>query len=257
MSSRQRISSSFLVLARASRTMPAIWCSCPSLSIRSRTKSSCPSYASPEHASLTGLSRNKKSIYLAPLESKVAPLHVPLAKSGDVFWLDSRTVGHVVSGGDGKPQELYAISVKFETQPEALTTPESPKLIGTFPDGVTASNFRYSLRGSRLVFSAYVYADTNLSTVKQQDEVWEKRENSAFVYDDTFVRHWDTWRSPKRSSLFTLRLAKDPDHVWKLDDGFAAPLKGTRHVRLRCTPLRLATDYASIVCSGRAIRRNR
>jgi hypothetical protein len=201
-------------------------------------------------------SRNRKSIYLAPLESKLAPLQIPLAKGGDVFWLDERTVGHVVSGGDGKPQELYAISVKFETEPTAqLTTPDSPKLIGTFPNGVTVQNFRYSLRASRLVFSAYVYADTNLTSVKEQDEVWEKRGNSAFVYDDTFVRHWDTWRSPKRSSLFSVRLAKDPNHDWHLGDDYTAPLKGTRHVSTAYIMYGPSLTTPTTVCPCRTIRR--
>lgn len=195
------------------------------------------------------MGRNNKSIWIAPLESTVAPLEIPLAKGGDAFWLDSRTVGHVVSGGEGKGQELYALSVKFETQ--SLTAPESPVLIGSFPVGTTISNFRYSLTASRLVFSAYVYSDLNLTAVKEQDDAWENRGNTAYVYDSTFVRHWDTWRGPKRSSLFSVQLAKNPDHKWSLGEEFVAPLKGTDHVSTPSSNLRLTTakNAESIVCS--------
>ena len=56
------------------------------------------------------------------------------------------------------------------------------------------------------------------------------------VYDETFVRHWDTWRGPKRSSLFVVGLGKesneDGEGKWVLGETFEAPLKGTKHVRV-------------------------
>ncbi|KAL5512736.1 hypothetical protein ACEPAG_3002 [Sanghuangporus baumii] len=182
--------------------------------------------------------KNNKSIWLAPLESTISPLEIPLANGGDAFWLDDRTIGHVVASSNssseaGKNQasghELYAISVKFTA--ESLNAPESPVLIGTFPAGASPANFKYIPAAERLVFSAYVYADGKLETVQEQNEAYESRGNSALVYDETFERHWDTWAGPKRSKLFTVRLAKTSggDAKWDLGKEFAAPLKDYKH----------------------------
>ena len=87
----------------------------------------------------------------------------PLANGGDAFWLDDRTIGHVVASSSSSSSEssknqnqasgheLYAISVKFTA--ESLNAPESPVLIGTFPPGTSPVNFRFIPNAARLVFS--------------------------------------------------------------------------------------------------------
>jgi hypothetical protein len=188
--------------------------------------------------------RNKKSIFVSPLESAVQSLEISLAKGGDAFWLDSRTVGHVVEDEEEKVLKLYALSLKFETEelPNVLHTPEPPTLIGAFPTA-SAANFRYSLSSRHLVFSSYVYPDGNLSTVKERDEAWENRGTSALVYDSTYVRHWDTWVGPKASSLFSVQLTSDVDHKWTLGSEYINLLKDTGHVcpsnvRISLVPLK-------------------
>jgi hypothetical protein len=118
-----------------------------------------------------------------------------LFDEGEAFWIDDRTIGHVRPGSDEKsPQELYAVSVEYTTETTTVT-PKSPVRVGTFPDA-HLSNFKYSKSGA-LVFSAYVYEDRNLSSVREQDEKWRNRGNTALVYDENFVRHWDEvsrWR---------------------------------------------------------------
>jgi hypothetical protein len=79
------------------------------------------------------------------------------------------------------------------------------------------------------VFSAYVYSDWDLSTVAQQDEEYEDRGNSAFLYDDTYTRHWDFWRGPKAQTLWVGKLHKAQDG-WKLGSEFYSPLKKSKHV---------------------------
>jgi hypothetical protein len=178
------------------------------------------------------LCRNKKAIYLAPLESTVIPLEIPLAKGGEAFWLDSRIIGYVEE--EDKKLELYAVKVTYEIATEGyagvLSTPDPPTLLGTFPT-TSASNFRYCPQSGYLVFSDYVYPDGNLTSVREQDEVWESRGDSAYVYDSTYVRHWDTWVGPKSSSLFSVRLFRDPDYIWHFGPQFVNLLKGTGHVR--------------------------
>ncbi|KAJ6559073.1 Alpha/Beta hydrolase protein [Mycena vulgaris] len=167
--------------------------------------------------------KNNKSVYLVPLESAAKPVEIPLPKGGETFWLDTRTIGHAVE--DEGNMDLYAIDVRFETN---VLDSEPPALIGSFPT-TTATNFQYSLSSGVLVFSDYVYADGNLSSVKEQDEAWENRGTTALVYDETFERHWDTWSGPKTTSLFSVRLRRDPDRKWVLAPEFDNLLKGTGH----------------------------
>ncbi|KAG8785786.1 hypothetical protein FRC12_017181 [Ceratobasidium sp. 428] len=150
--------------------------------------------------------KSNNTIYILPLQSRVNPVELPLFKGGDAFWLDDRTVAHVRSGSDPKSaQELYAVSVEYTTETTTVT-PKSPVHVGTLPN-VPLSNFKFSKSGA-LVFSAYVYDDFNLSSVREQDEKWENRGNSALVYDANYVRHWDEYRSPKHQALFSVDLAK-------------------------------------------------
>ena len=178
--------------------------------------------------------RNDKSIVIASLDSQVQPLHVPLPNGGSAFWLDSRTVAHVVETGEDKDKnlELLALSIDFKPDAGVLDTVAAPVSVGTFPT-LTATNFRYSLASGYLVFSDYVYADGSLSSVKEKDEEWENRGTTALVFDSGYPRHWDHWLGPKKSALFSVRLAKTGDGTWELSNEFIYPLAYTRHASPR------------------------
>jgi hypothetical protein len=141
-----------------------------------------------------------------------------------LFWLDSRTLARVTEN-DGI-QKLEAFSIDH-----AKHKLSSPALIGELPKGASADNFQYSLDGGILVFSAPVFSDYDLSTVAEQDKTYEERGTSAYVFDDTFVRHWDTWRGPKKSRLFSVTL-EGQGHQWVLGTEYFRPLLDTDHVRL-------------------------
>ncbi|OBZ71378.1 Dipeptidyl-peptidase 5 [Grifola frondosa] len=173
--------------------------------------------------------KNQKSIFIAPVESAVQPLDVPLTNGGEAFWLDSRTIAHAVAEGAGKDKviTLYTLSVKFEA------------------DAVLTTNFRYSEESAVLVFSDYVHADGNLTAVKENDEAWENRGDTAFVYDNTYERHWDTWIGPKTPSLFSVKLSKDINNKWILGTELAqwnhsaARMTSISRRRTSCTRLRI------------------
>ncbi|KAF9483390.1 hypothetical protein BDN70DRAFT_873894 [Pholiota conissans] len=175
--------------------------------------------------------QNKKSIYVISLDSAGKAIHIPLEKGGESFWLSQTTIAHVVEGDHAS--EIYAFDVHLSAfngnNPNDETEAFTPRgLIRTIPSK-TASNFRYNEKTGNLVFSAHVYPDGNLSTVAEQDKEWEERGNSAFVYDETYERHWDTWASKKGSQLFSVQLTKGQDGQWKSDDDFKSPLQGTKH----------------------------
>ncbi|KAG0699998.1 alpha beta-hydrolase [Suillus ampliporus] len=143
---------------------------------------------------------------------------IPLPDGGDAFWLDSRTIAHRVT--KDVTQSLYTITI---TTSPLSSDPFS--LVGSFPI-TTASAFRYSPSAQRLVFSAYVYPDGLVETVKEQDTAYENRGNSALVYDETFERQWDTWVGPKSKALISVSLAKSGGK-WVLGEAYANALKGT------------------------------
>ena len=82
--------------------------------------------------------------------------------------------------------------------------------------------------------------------MKEQDDVWENRGTSALVYDTTYERHWDTWVGPKKLSLFTVRLYKNPDHNWVLGEDFVNALNDTTHVR-RLVLASVFTEFPSLL----------
>ncbi|KAH7912551.1 Alpha/Beta hydrolase protein [Hygrophoropsis aurantiaca] len=168
--------------------------------------------------------KNSKSIYVAPVDASLQPLQIPFPDGGDAFWLDSRTIAHVVESGkdENKKQELHALTVDFKHDSLAAA---SSVLIDSFPI-TTAADFRYSAASGTLVFSAYVYPDGDLTKVKAQDEAYEARGNSALVYDETYERQWDTWVGPKHKSLFTVQLSKEQSS-WVLGNEYTNALKGT------------------------------
>ncbi|KAJ7781821.1 Alpha/Beta hydrolase protein [Mycena maculata] len=172
--------------------------------------------------------KNKKSVYLVPLESTAKPFEIPFVKDGEAIWLDDRTImiiGHAVE--DEGNMDLYALDLKFETT-AGLLSAEPPALIASFPT-TTATNFQYSLSDGVLVFSDYVYADGNISSVKEQDEAYENRGTTALVYDETYERHWDTWTGPKTPSLFSVQLLRGADGVWTMGTKYDNLLNGTGH----------------------------
>jgi hypothetical protein len=144
----------------------------------------------------------------------------------NVFWVDSRTLIRVIE--DDGVQTLEALEVIVNKHNITLS---SPKAIGALPKSASADNFLYSQGAGILVFSASVYDDYDLHTVESQDDAYSNRGTTAYVFDETFVRHWDTWRGPKKNRLFSVDLTKSDDGNWKLGDAFHRPLLHTAHVR--------------------------
>jgi hypothetical protein len=140
------------------------------------------------------------------------------------FWIDWNTLARVTE--EEGVQHIEAIEVKLDGDVVSLSSPTS---IGSLPKGASADNFQYSLAGGKLVFSASVYKDYDLNTIADQDKAYEERGTTAYVFDETFVRHWDTWRGPKKSRLFTVDLKK-ADGEWSLGCDFYRPLLNTNHV---------------------------
>lgn len=153
-----------------------------------------------------------------------------MEKGGEFFWLAQNTLAQVVEGALGSDIYAYQIALSSQTD-EDNKSYSAPTLVGSIPSK-SASNFRYNPATGNLVFSAEVYPDGNLTTVAEQDKQWEQRGNSAFVYDTTYVRHWDVWQGKKGSQLFSVKISKGQDGLWNTNNDFKSPLQGTKHVRI-------------------------
>ncbi|PCH40235.1 alpha/beta-hydrolase [Wolfiporia cocos MD-104 SS10] len=162
--------------------------------------------------------KNLKWISIVPVggSAQPNPEKIPLEKGGEAFWLDDRTIAYAAEDGEGEDAvtALYAHSVQFTSDVSS-----APVLIGKFPTS-TPSSFKYSAAANVLVFADQVHADGDLNAVKKHDQEWKNRGDSAYVYDDTYERHWDTWVGPKRPSLFSVELSQDSSGNWALGNNF-------------------------------------
>ncbi|MFB9009624.1 alpha/beta hydrolase family protein [Xanthomonas arboricola] len=107
---------------------------------------------------------------------------------------------------DGKT--VYFLSSKSGTQ-QLYAQP----LAGGTPQQVTAfavdvDSYKLSPDGRRIAFSAGVFQDcgSDLACTKTKLDNVKNAKASGVVYDQLFVRHWDTWNDGRRNTLFVADL---------------------------------------------------
>src|SRR5690606_18438162 len=107
---------------------------------------------------------------------------------------DGSTV-YFLSAKNGS-QQLYAIPLAGG-EPRQLTAFEAD--VGTY---------HVSPDGGRVAFSANVFGDCGADFVctKQRLKAREDSKVTGVVYDQLFVRHWDTWADGRRNKLFVATL---------------------------------------------------
>ncbi|MDP3858987.1 MAG: hypothetical protein Q8Q73_14625 [Stagnimonas sp.] len=105
--------------------------------------------------------------------------------NGDLYFLSTRSGSSQVwrlSSGGGEAQQVTAL----------------PLDVGAY---------KLSPAGDRLVVALEVFPDAkNLAESKAHFDVLEKSLSAGTVYDQLFIRHWDTWKNGSRSQLFALAL---------------------------------------------------
>lgn len=110
------------------------------------------------------------------------------------FSPDGQTV-YFLSGKSGS-QQLYAIPVAGG-EPRQLTG-----------FALDVGSYRISPDGSRVAFSAETFAECKADfacTQKKLDASTAKK-STGVLFDNLFVRHWDTWADGRRSRLFVAAL---------------------------------------------------
>ena len=83
-----------------------------------------------------------------------------------------------------------------------------PQQVTTLP--LDVGSFEVSPRGDRLAVSMEVFPDcADLKCTVDRQAALGKQKASGLIYDQLFVRHWDTWKDGRLSQLFTLPIAAD------------------------------------------------
>lgn len=110
------------------------------------------------------------------------------------FSADGQTV-YFLSGKSGS-QQLYAIP----------TSGGEPRQLTGF--ALDVGSYKISPDGSRIAFSADTFADckADFACTRKKLEATSAKKNTGVLYDNMFVRHWDTWADGRRSRLFVAAL---------------------------------------------------
>ena len=110
---------------------------------------------------------------------------------------------------------LYFLSAKNGSQ-QLYSMPASggePRQLTDFAMGI--GTWQLSPRGDRFAFSVDVFPDcgADFSCTKARLDEREAGKTTGVLYEQLFVRHWDTWKDGRRNQLFAAELAQGGDPV--------------------------------------------
>ncbi len=136
---------------------------------------------------------------------------------------------------------LYFLSAKGGSQ-QLYAMPAAggePRQLTAF--ALDVGSYRISPDDRRVAFSADTFADcaADLACTKKKLDEREADKASGRVYDQLFVRHWDTWNDGRRSRLFLADLPVDGAAAV----ASASPLSGALEGDIPSRPFGDAGDY--------------
>jgi dipeptidyl aminopeptidase/acylaminoacyl peptidase len=114
----------------------------------------------------------------------------PDADSNPCWAPDGKSV-YFISSRSGSSQ-LWQIPIDGG---EARQVTDEPLDIG---------NLVISRDGKYVAFTMDVFPDSNPDETKQRLDEIEQRKSTGRIYENIFVRHWDTWKDGRRSHLFVM-----------------------------------------------------
>ncbi|NLG59513.1 MAG: S9 family peptidase [Gammaproteobacteria bacterium] len=137
---------------------------------------------------------------------------------------------------------LYFLSAKNGSQ-QLYAMPLAggePRQLTDFAVGI--GTWQLSPQGDRIAFTTDVFPDCGADFACTQSRLDERKESKAtgVLYDQLFVRHWDTWKDGRQSKLFAADLpAADGEPVTQAT-GLSLALAGD----IPAKPFGGASDYA-------------
>ncbi|KAJ1981608.1 dipeptidylpeptidase [Dimargaris xerosporica] len=149
-------------------------------------------------------------LYLTDLETQEARPLVPdsfnSTKQRNAIWLSDTVVGFTVDK-DSK-HELWACSVMSGSEPYLVTQ---------FP--MTVSRLYYTVASHQLLVLVDLYPNTTLSETAQRDVDESKRIDTAKIYTQLMIRHWDKYITEKSPTVLKAHLV-EVDGRFQLTDDF-------------------------------------
>ncbi|KAJ2692294.1 dipeptidylpeptidase [Coemansia sp. RSA 1285] len=128
-------------------------------------------------------------------------------KPSQPIWLSDSVLAFVAPDAASGGSTLYAVT-------EHKGRWSKPHTLASLP--VPISSAQYSAESGVFAFTADVYGGTSkLKDTAEIDRQEQERADTARVYDDLWVRHWDTFASPKLPQIHTLRLVSTSDGSFK------------------------------------------
>ncbi|KAI8078261.1 Alpha/Beta hydrolase protein [Gilbertella persicaria] len=142
-----------------------------------------------------------RNLYLLNIDNNsVEELTKPSFDTSDSepFFLDDQHIAYFHHDNELKEDvdQLYVIDLENKQ--------ESPYRLTDFP--ISFGNLKYNAQHKLLAFSASVYNDdgTLEGTLKKDKEIKETKKDTALVYDELMVRHWDDYVKEKKNNIFVV-----------------------------------------------------
>jgi len=145
----------------------------------------------------TNMEKNRGVTQLWMIDLKAAkPAPVQLtqndASSSQPQWSASGDAVYFVSGRSGSAQ-VWRLPMNAGGEAVRITD---------YPVGV--ESYRLSPKGDRLAMAFEVYRDcADLACSKKRMDDKAKNKATGMIYDEMFVRHWDTWADGRRNVLYS------------------------------------------------------
>ncbi|KAJ3043957.1 hypothetical protein HDV00_003484 [Rhizophlyctis rosea] len=120
------------------------------------------------------------------------------------IWFGDALLGVLKGGNAPHPSQVWYSDLTSFFNNASSTKPAFTRLTN-YP--VDVSNLKYNRKTHQLAFTAEVYLDGSLEVARRKDEEEASRFDTGVVYDQLFVRHWDTYINPQKwRQLFVVQL---------------------------------------------------
>ncbi len=150
-------------------------------------------------------------------------------------------------------REVLFLSTRSGSSQVWQVTPASGELKQITDTPLDAGNLVVSPKGDRIAFTMEVFPECpDLECTTSRLERRKNSKNSGRIYDQLFIRHWDTWKDGRRSHIFVMPLAGGPatDIMQDMDaDSPSKPFGGPAEITF--TP-----DGKAVVFTARNVGRS-
>ncbi|KAJ9104021.1 hypothetical protein QFC19_004155 [Naganishia cerealis] len=118
----------------------------------------------------------------------------------DPIWLSDKHIAYINRTGADVGLWYQDVSAKAGSQHSKI-----PRHLLNFPASSAPSSLKFlsssgknSSASGVLAFSAHVWKGYSIEETERLEKEYESRGDDAMVWDETYIREWDTWRNPAK-----------------------------------------------------------